>query len=141
MQKNSPLQLWLMMKGRRVPGEDGAQAHVNRFEVERLVRVAAYVHAHREQGLFRCHDSGIKIDVENQNAAAEFPEPSATALTLMGELISPRASLQEQGFLLTGDTPPHQANRLAGLCESDNNSIHAATLHISNPSTDWPTIR
>ena len=31
-----------------------------------LVRVTAYIYAHRDQGLFRCHDPGIKIDVEDQ---------------------------------------------------------------------------
>jgi hypothetical protein len=29
-----------------------------------LVRVAAYIHAHRDQGLSRCHDSDVKIDVK-----------------------------------------------------------------------------
>jgi hypothetical protein len=140
MQKNSPLKLWLMMK-RRVFLEENACARDIRARATRTgpcCRVCLRSSRPRAVSLPRLN---IKTDVEDQNAAAAFPEPSATALTLMGGLISPRASLQEQGFLLTGHTPPHQANRLAGLCESDNNSIHAATLHISSPSTDWPTIR
>jgi hypothetical protein len=31
-----------------------------------LVRVAAYIHAHRDQGLSRWHDSDVKIDVKDQ---------------------------------------------------------------------------
>jgi hypothetical protein len=31
-----------------------------------LVRVAAYVHAHRDQGLSRSHDPDVKIDVKDQ---------------------------------------------------------------------------